>query len=292
MISIIIPVYNSDKYLNECLSSVKNQTYKNFEVLCIDDGSTDNSKRIIQSYCELDCRFKYFYKEHSNAGEARNVGIEYSLGEYLLFIDSDDFLNKSILEELNKVILSKNSDIIIFQYKLYNDINKRFSKYSYGIHCNRKYDFCLADMRSERFSFTNISVWNKLYRAKFIQHNNLKFKSRKVINDLFFSWSSLICAKQITLCKTVGIYYRVNTGRSISDNLLYTKDNFIDAFDEFNQYVQSNKLWDIYKKDLIKKENEQFLEFFNRLKKYKYMEEACSFEEKMNMFFSKHNTEE
>ena len=288
MISVIIPIYNSEKYLRQCLESVKNQTYQDFEILCIDDGSTDSSKEIIKNYQKEDSRFLYFYQKHSNAGVARNLGLTYASGNYVMFLDSDDFLEKTILEELIKITNYKKTDIVIFQYKLFYNSTSKVSHMAYGIHCKRQKDFCLKDMKSGRFQFTNISVWNKFYNAEFIRNHNLHFKSHPSINDLFFSWTALMHAKIITLHRCVGIYYRINTGISISDNLTRTEGYFLKALSEINEYAKENNYWEEYRNDLICKEKEQASEFLNRLKKKGYTELAQTFEHNMKNFFSKY----
>ena len=100
LISIIVPIYNVEKYLRQCLDSIMNQTYQNFECLLINDGSPDNSANICREYVDKDSRFKYFEKENGGVSSARNLGIEYSKGEYITFIDSDDWVDSDYLELL------------------------------------------------------------------------------------------------------------------------------------------------------------------------------------------------
>ena len=99
-ISVIIPVYNVEKYLRECLDSLINQSFKDFEVICIDDGSTDKSYKILEEYSQKDSRIKVLKQEHNGAGAARNLGIEIAKGKYIQFLDSDDYFEPNMLEEL------------------------------------------------------------------------------------------------------------------------------------------------------------------------------------------------
>lgn len=286
MVSIIIPVYNSGCFLRRCLSSVQNQSYSNIEVLCIDDGSTDNSNEIIKDYASSDKRFRCICKEHSNAGEARNVGIAASSGKYLMFLDSDDFFAPNMVESALETALSTNADITIFQYKLYYEKMGRISSRTYGIHTNRRYPFNLIEVQKNRFEITNIAVWNKLYKADFIKDNKIKFKSHIAINDVFFSWCSLIFAQKIALCRNVGTFYRVNTESSISNNLLRTSYCFIDAFLEVNEYLQRAEVWERIREDLTNAELKQFSEFYSRLKKDDNLQDRASpFYNMMQAFF-------
>ena len=112
--SIIVPVYNVEKYLEKCLKSIQNQTYDNFEVIIVNDGSTDKSSDIILNFIKGKTRFKYYQKENGGLSDARNFGLQYITGDYLLFVDSDDYVNKKLLETLNYELTKNKVDIIKF----------------------------------------------------------------------------------------------------------------------------------------------------------------------------------
>ena len=120
LISIIIPIYNVENYLRQCLDSIMVQTYKNFECLLINDGSPDHSADICREYVSKDSRFRYFEKENGGVSSARNLGIEYSKGEYITFIDSDDWVDSDYLEALYTTLLEEGADITISTYKQFN----------------------------------------------------------------------------------------------------------------------------------------------------------------------------
>ncbi|QBZ14028.1 glycosyl transferase 2 family protein [Streptococcus mitis] len=120
LISVIIPVYNTESYIGVCLESLVKQTYTNFEVLMIDDGSTDNSGRICQEYTESDSRFHYYRKENGGVSSARNLGIEYSRGDYLTFVDSDDWVEEDFLEVLYSALISESASVSISTYKRFS----------------------------------------------------------------------------------------------------------------------------------------------------------------------------
>ena len=122
LISIIVPIYNTEKYLRQCLDSIINQTYTNFEVLLVNDGSTDSSGMICQEYVENDSRFRYFEKENGGVSSARNLGLECSGGAYITFIDSDDWVESNHLEALLKGIKENNTDIAVSKHKSFNHI--------------------------------------------------------------------------------------------------------------------------------------------------------------------------
>ncbi|MBR6126526.1 glycosyltransferase family 2 protein, partial [bacterium] len=124
-VSIIIPVYNVEEYLEQCLESVKNQTYTDLEVLCINDGSTDNSLEILNRYAHEDSRFMVFSQENLGVSAARNKGIDLSTGEYILFLDPDDWWSEDIVEKAVNKIEAENSEVVIFcsyYYKRGNEL--------------------------------------------------------------------------------------------------------------------------------------------------------------------------
>lgn len=120
LISVIIPVYNTESYVRVCLESLVEQTYTNFEVLMIDDGSTDNSGEICQEYTERDSRFHYYRKENGGVSSARNLGIEYSRGNYLTFVDSDDWVEEDYLEVLYNAIIDESAGVSVSTYKRFS----------------------------------------------------------------------------------------------------------------------------------------------------------------------------
>lgn len=121
LISVVVPIYNVEKYLRQCLDSIQNQTYQNFECLLINDGSPDNSADICREYVEKDSRFKYFEKENGGLSDARNYGIRQSKGSYLTFVDSDDWLENDALQQLYDALKKENADISIGRYNCYDE---------------------------------------------------------------------------------------------------------------------------------------------------------------------------
>ena len=131
LISIIVPIYNVEKYLRQCLDSIMNQTYRNCECLLIHDGSSDNSEDICREYVSKDSRFRYFEKENGGVSSARNLGIEHSKGEYITFIDSDDWVDSDYLEVLYNSLVDERADIAISTYKQFNMDDNCYYVHSY-----------------------------------------------------------------------------------------------------------------------------------------------------------------
>lgn len=190
-ISVIIPVYNSEKYLKECLESVINQSYQPFEVICIDDGSTDDSLRILKKYAEKNKDVVIKTKEHSNAGDARNIGIDYVTGDYCFFMDSDDVLERDAFGKAVESAEKFKSDMVIFgAYYFFDDhidekqimdwmLNKELLQ---GVEC-----IDTSNIADRLFDITACNPWNKLIKRDLIVHNSLRFQSVKRANDVYFT---------------------------------------------------------------------------------------------------------
>ena len=120
-ISVIIPVFNSEKYLKKCLDTVLLQTLSDIEIICIDDGSTDSSLQILQQYSRKDHRFKIIFQSHEGAGSARNKGLAIAQGEYLSFLDSDDFFEPDMLEQMYNCSKKYNTDIVVCKSRIFDN---------------------------------------------------------------------------------------------------------------------------------------------------------------------------
>ena len=124
LISIVIPVYNAEKYLEQCLNSIKNQTYKNFEVILVNDGSIDNSESICKVFVESDTRFRYYLKANGGASSARNLGLDNAQGNYITFIDADDWVDENHLEVLINNIKESNSDMAVSSITKFDNVSR------------------------------------------------------------------------------------------------------------------------------------------------------------------------
>lgn len=264
-ISIIIPVYNAELYIEQCLTSILKQSVDNMEIICIDDGSNDNSGSIIKQLRQKDYRIKYFYCPHTNAANARNKGLEIADGDFILFLDADDFLDKDALYHLTNVAKQTNADIIVGQYKLFDNKTNRPLKQKYGIHTKIKRIFSIKDLQDKQFEFTNIAVWNKLYKSDFLRANKLSFKPHSCLNDMFFSLVAIVLAQKIALSHNIVTYYRINVKNSISTNKEYIYNNFFHILTEINLYLKKQSDWDNIKNSLKNLEHKQLLEFCARI---------------------------
>ena len=188
MVSVIIPFYNEEQYIGDCLISLIKQTYKNIEIICVDDGSTDNGAMIVKAIQQSDSRISLIQQENMNAGTARNVGFSKAKGEYVLFLDSDDFFSPSMVERMLNKALSTNSDIVFCTGYGLNVITKETYMMPPVGKDNASFPnkevFSSADTTDGIFQLSVTWAWDKMYRTDFIRKNDIFFQGTKVCNDL------------------------------------------------------------------------------------------------------------
>lgn len=216
-ITVIVPVYNVENYLNKCLDSLINQTYKNLEIIVINDGSTDNSGIICQEYAQKDNRIVYIEKENGGQSEARNMGLDRMTGSYVTFVDSDDWIELDYVEILYKKITEYQADIAVGNYYSFNETEGMYYFHIFGDSYHEKvYDnvsiFENLYESQEMKSFALISVWGKLYKADLVKH--LRFDIGKLGEDGYLNQKIYLLAEK-TIYLNKGLYaYRQREGSS------------------------------------------------------------------------------
>ena len=216
--SIIIPVYNTEKYLRGTLNSIQNQSYDNFEVIIIDDASTDNSLKIAEEYESSDSRFKVHSIIHSGLSIARNIGITYATGEYTIFVDSDDKISPNLLSEVSMVIdRDANPDLVKFSAKnipLEYDENyfNRFVAPEFS--SKSGLEALEAFLDSGCFYST---AWSYAINTNYLKNNSLKFAPGKIYEDFRFVPEILVRAKTVSSTSFIGYFY-IQREESICSN--------------------------------------------------------------------------
>jgi glycosyltransferase involved in cell wall biosynthesis len=250
-VSVIMPVFNSAKFLKRSIESVINQSYKNLEFIIVDDGSTDNSLEIILQYTAVDKRVKVFRNKNSGPGEARNIGLRNSTGKFIQFIDADDSYNSNMIEEMYRNINLLNSDIIICDfdniidaehkktYTISNIKNKTVKKRN-----KKDYDELLFKLYHANLLF---DVWNKMYRAEIIKDNNIFFPKLSLGEDALFNLRYLQCSDNINyLNKVLYNYYYIIT--SLMNNY------------KENQFEVQMEIYNTFKDTLLSTSHRNFIE--------------------------------
>lgn len=245
-VSIVIPVYNVEKYLRECLDSVINQTLPDIEIICVNDGSTDKSQEIIEEYKKKDNRMTLLTQSNCGAGVARNNGLNVVNGEYIAFLDGDDFYKNDFCEKMYNKAKENNADIVVCSANSYNSSTKVYETISEALKIEnlpQSEIFNYLDMPKNIFNTFHNWNWNKIFRTDFVKNNNLKFQELHRTNDLYFTCTALILAKRITTVKEQLVNYRIgNCTSSQATNHLYPLD-FIKAFLELRKFLVEKDLY-------------------------------------------------
>lgn len=237
-ITIIVPVYNTENYLEDCLNSLMSQTYTNIEILLVNDGSQDNSLNICKEYATKDKRIKVIDKKHSGVSDTRNTGIKKSTGKYLTFIDSDDIIEKDYIERLYNTIKDTNSDVVVSGYSI---IEKHLSKDIKYI--NETKIFKYKDIEKDLINTHYFSsICTNLYKKELIE--NIEFDQHlRFVEDWLFSYYSLKKAK---------IVYLPYCGYKYLQHKSSTTHNY--TYENMKEYVLNNKY--VLEKIKTKKNND------------------------------------
>ena len=216
LISVIVPIYNVENYLRQCLDSILEQTFHNLEIILVNDGSTDGSGQICQEYLKKDSRITYFEKENGGLSDARNYGIERAQGEYLTFIDSDDWVTNTYIEELYIKLQHYNADISISNYFYFQESNATFYKHVFE-HWEKEYDskYLLEhyfDIQCGDFFLS--TAWGKLYKKYLFEY--LRFAKGMTSEDAALTYKVYDLADKIVYFHKDSYCYRQREG-SISN---------------------------------------------------------------------------
>lgn len=212
VVSIIIPVYNAEHYLRKTLDSVLNQTYADIEIICVDDGSTDSSLSILAQYASKDERLRIIHQENSGAGIARNLGMNYSDGSYVFFLDADDYLENDAIEKISNYANDNDADIVIFGAYRLNNVTGEETKFENIINKSLLPDqkvFCASDLYDHIFELSYGYVWTKIYKKEFLVKNDIKFQEIRNCEATAMVYLSMCLASRITYLDEYLIHYRM-----------------------------------------------------------------------------------
>lgn len=248
ILSVISPVYNGAKYLEPFLISVLQQSFPHFELIMIGDGSTDSSVEIIKSYQKKDSRIHLIGQNHKGAGSARNFGLSQVKGQYIIFLDCDDWFNDDFFKTMIDRIEVDQSDIAVCEFFIYNQQTGETEK------------SVISEMGNQKIERTNLvfdilapNPWTKLYRVSFLKQNQLLFQEIPSCNDWSFAYTSLACAEKISVIRESLVYYRTKTTTSISSYRYKRTKDIVWAIKHLRQELKSRALFSQYKEGFARK---------------------------------------
>lgn len=243
-VSVVIPVYNVEDYLEECLDSIVNQTLKDIEIICVNDGSTDNSLNILKFYAGKDNRIILINQENGGHAVATNVGMKHAKGKYLFLMDSDDVLKEDALEKTFCVAEEKKVDFVLFKAINYDDVNDEFyeaENYSMNDVAEFVGDsiFSFNDLSADLALKISVTPWTKLYNRKFIMDSQICFPEGLIFEDNIFFWEVFINAQKVYFLKEHLFYRRwYESSSTMAGDLRFTDSIAINTMiiDVFNKY--------------------------------------------------------
>ena len=253
LISVIVPVYNGEKYIEKCINSIRHQTYRNLEIIIVNDGSTDNTLEICKKLRYDDYRIKIINQENKGVSGARNTGLEAATGEYIGFVDSDDFLEPSMYEIMQKDLFLYNADISrvrAFVYDRDGSIRHNYNDNSVTIFDNKNdiiHNFVNGEL--------SIAVWDKLFKKEII--GETRFKENVFHEDTMFSWDVLQKASKVVYNKSQLYHYKKRSDGSL------TSKKF--DLENFSLYSYGEKIYDEISLNYPENKYDALLFYFNCL---------------------------
>lgn len=295
--SIIIPIFNCEKYIEKCINSILIQTFKDFELILVDDGSTDNSGKICDFFADKDNRIKVIHKKNAGVSEARNEGINIASGEYITFVDADDWLEQNAYKTIYEKIKENNVDMLIFNYNIAK--NCKINKNRYFVeNCimTEKKDIQIiqANILAPAITKNNTKKaliggypWNKIYKKKIIKENNIYFEmncKNAVFEDVIFNYKYLENVNSVEIIDEALYNYRIlnnSATRKYNNNILeinkfifaeiekcaYSHKDDNNYVDSFNLRKINNLFYALKVYFCNKKNNKTFVKRFREFKK-------------------------
>ena len=256
LVSVIIAAYNCDKYINQCIDSLLNQSFKNFEIIVVDDGSTDRTYSILNEYKTKNKNLYIYRQKNKYAGVARNNGLSRAKGEYVLFLDADDFFEPNMLMLAYQRAKSVDADIVVFKGREYNDVTKEFKNCRFPLSPElfpNKAVISAGEFGEKLFQANSCIAWNKLISKKFIDNVGVKFSSTKSSNDTVFIYTLLSLAKRITLVNEILVNYRTGNPNSLQRSKAKSWECICIAFFQLKKKLIESGQYESQKRTFINK---------------------------------------
>lgn len=253
-VSVIIPVYNAEEYLEQCVGSVMNQTLQDIEILCVDDGSPDNSLEVLKRLQAKDDRIKIISQPNGGAGAARNNGLRHATGEYLSFLDADDFFEPNMLEEAVAAADQYRADFVVFNSDQYHMDKEKCVEVPWVL---RTADippympFSYRQLTDNVFKTFVGWAWDKLYRRSFVMEHDIWYQEQRTTNDMLFVFTALVTAKRIAIVNKVLAHQRRGGGASLSVTREKSWHCFYDALTALRRRLESEDIFWELEKDYI-----------------------------------------
>ena len=256
-ISVIVPIYNDDRYLQECLDTIINQTFEDIEIICVNDGSTDESLNILKQYESRDCRVKVISQENKGVGAARNAGIKIACGEYIYFIDADDYLELTGLEEMYDLSQQMDLDLLIFKLVTFDDEtgerNYNYSDMPFLLDIGKDV-FSYTDFKKDLFK-VDVTVYTKFFRKELIEDK--RFLEGLIFEDNAFYFDYIFDAARIHFYDKC-LHYRRIRKNSLITAASRNHTNLIEVYENIYQKFKDRGLYEEFRESLFMRKVDSF----------------------------------
>lgn len=263
-VSIIVPVFNVENYLATCLDNLLAQTFDDIEIICVNDGSMDNSLNILQHYKKFDKRISILNKSNGGLSSARNLGLKHAKGDYILFVDSDDYISTTAVEMLYKKAIDNSADVVVYDY-IEGDYGYNKCQYQTMPNYKNEYGnkiFNAESLPDDSYKYFAVTAWSKLYKKELIEEFKIKFYKGLCYEDVPF-WSEIFINAKKMVYLPVPLYF-YNQGRS--DTIMKKNDkrcfDVIPIFEKVISIFENSQFWNKYKDTVM------LVTMMNLLKKF------------------------
>lgn len=253
MISIIIPIYKVEQYLDECITSVINQTYKDLEIILVDDGSPDKCPQMCDEWAKKDCRIKVVHKKNGGLSSARNAGLKVASGDFVGFVDSDDYVDETMYEDLMRV-MNQNENTMVVSSPIIRDKNGVFSPYMVGSYEYKEGDTMSFVEYMKRFLGLNMdaTVWNKLYKREFIHTYFREGRNNEDYLFMFYNVKSVYNTQYLLAVTNKSHYYYRDNAQSICHQAVTSVNRlFFDTLYNLDEVAADLHKWNSSLNDYI-----------------------------------------
>lgn len=250
-VSVIVPIYNVEKYLERCLNSVKKQTFTDFEVIMINDGSTDKSSEIAQRFAESDSRFILINQENKGISEVRNKGVQLAGGEYICFVDSDDFCTEDYIEKLYNAAKKNNADISCCVYSFYYEKTGksrivRLKNLKSGIYSGQEAAYLVT--RDDRL---RAYLWHKMWKKDLFIKNNITFPPMDCFEDTIVAHKLMYFANKCVAIDDCCYYYVVRENSVLTSSMTFkTLNEYLITMEILRNFFEENNVYHLYRRAL------------------------------------------
>ncbi len=252
LVSVVVPTYNVEEYIDQCLDSIENQTYSRLEIILVDDGSTDDTCERLDAHAKKDSRIQILTQKNSYAGVARNNGFDHAKGDYIIFLDADDYFEPSMIETMLQTAQETDADVVLCRSNYY-DVETGETTLISRIMEDIEFDPVRSgESLGDTFFQKCVGwAWDKFYRMDFIKETGLRFQDFRTTNDAYFGFMSVILAERIAFVDEPMVQHRINNPHSLEGTRNKSWDNALKAASTVKESLVEHGLYECFERSYL-----------------------------------------